>query len=253
MSKRKYFDYIINLIDSAKREANLLASDIEHHGIAGQIREIALNKCIVPFLTHSFKCGTGKIIDTEGSLSDQIDLVVYHSKLAPALLINSELGIFPAECCAYAIEVKSTLTATEIKDSIKKAKSVRRLQLFPHEDKEGNKVFRNNWVRNVLFAFSSDIKGNEIERYLKYDTSETPQFIAICVLGKGYWYWSEKNGKYQWFGTESSDCTDRYEEYALFLSGFTNTLVGMEATLQGFTPGNYILPKTMYADPVKIA
>ncbi|TQO99254.1 hypothetical protein FLL65_17425 [Vibrio cholerae] len=206
MSKRKYFEYIVNLIDSAKREANFLASDIDHHGIAGQIREIALNKCIAPFLTHSFKCGTGKIIDTEGNLSDQIDLIVYHSKLAPALMINSELGIFPAECCAYAIEVKSTLTATEVKDSIKKGRSVRNLKLFPHSDESGNKAFRNSWVRNVLFAFSSDIKGNEIERYLKYDDASTPAYIAICVLGKGYWFWSELDGKYQWFGSDRLCC-----------------------------------------------
>ncbi|WP_340481201.1 DUF6602 domain-containing protein [Vibrio anguillarum] len=253
MSKRKYFEYIVNLIDSAKKEANFLAADIEHHGLAGQIREIALNKCIAPFLTHSFKCGTGKIIDTEGNLSDQIDLIVYHTKLAPALMINSELGIFPAECCAYAIEVKSTLTATEIKDSIKKAKSVKKLQLFPQMDKDGKKVFSNNWVRNVLFAFSTDIKGNEIERYLKYDNANPPEYIAICVLGKGYWFWSELNGKYQWFGTEVSDEVEPYEEYALFLSGFTNTLAGMEATLQGFTPGNYILPKNVIAKPVNVA
>ncbi|TQO99255.1 hypothetical protein FLL65_17430 [Vibrio cholerae] len=53
--------------------------------------------------------------------------------------------------------------------------------------------------------------------------------------------------------SDISDGLEPYEEYALFLSGFTNTLAGIEATMQGFSPGNYILPKSVIAKPVNVA
>lgn len=66
----RYYDYIVDKIHAAHRNANSLAKRIEHHGLEGQIREIAVKDCIEPFLTHSFKCGTGKIIDSFERITD---------------------------------------------------------------------------------------------------------------------------------------------------------------------------------------
>ncbi len=86
----KYFDYIAGKIGTAKRRADLLAQDLGHRGIEGEIREIALKECIEPFLTQSFQCGNGKIIDSYQQISSQIDLVIYHKKVVPPILISSE-------------------------------------------------------------------------------------------------------------------------------------------------------------------
>ena len=119
----RYYDYIVNKISAAKKTADDLAKEVGHHGLEGQIRELALKECVEPFLTHSFQCSSGKMIDIFQSQSDQIDLIVYQTKAAPPILINKDLGFFPVECCRYAFEVKSTLTASQIKDAIKKFKS----------------------------------------------------------------------------------------------------------------------------------
>lgn len=81
----RYFNYIADKIASAKSKADTLTSNIGHHGLEGEIRELAIKECIMPFLTQSFHCGTGKIIDSYKNISDQIDLVVYHRRTVPPI------------------------------------------------------------------------------------------------------------------------------------------------------------------------
>jgi hypothetical protein len=243
MNQGTYYNLLVERISRASSEAAAAAKAIDHAALAGSIREIALRNCIQPYLTHSFKCGTGKVVDTMGHVTKQIDLLVYETKLAPPLMLNENLGIFPAECCEYAFEVKSTITAAEIKSAIEVGRSVAQLRAFPKSQKDGSTVFERNGLKTVLFAFGSDVEGDEMERYLKYDNTP-PVFTVLLVLGKGYWFWD--NG---WYGVRSEDLPDPFGIFALFIAGFTNTLVSREASMRWFNPGSYILREDIIAKP----
>lgn len=232
----KHFDYIVNKIAAAKAGADALAAGINHHGLEGQIRELGAKECIEPFLTQSYCCGTGKVIDTSQSISDQMDLVVYHRKVAPPILVNRDLGLFPVECVKYVIEVKSTLTADEIRDTNKKFRSITNLKSFPRRDTDGNTTY-GVLPTTVLLAFSSDIAGSEIERYKKY-TKGNPPCVVICVLGKGYWFYDRARN--DWSGLETSSDAPRFLEFSMFITGFMNTLASEEMTMRPFVPGAYV-------------
>jgi hypothetical protein len=163
MTRRTYYDLIRQKIAGAVVEAGVAARSLKNSALAGRIREIALRDCVEPYLTHSFRCGTGKMVDTTGHLTKQIDLVVYQTKFAPPLLLGGEIGIFPAECCAYAFEVKSTLTASEIKRAIDTGRSVRQLRPFPRKNAQGEVVYGPPPIM-VLFSFGSNITGDELKR-----------------------------------------------------------------------------------------
>ena len=244
---RIFFEHVIKKISQAKERADYLTKDINHPGITGQIREIAVNECITPFLTHSFSCGTGKVIDSLSNTSDQLDLIIYQNTLVPSILIHNELGFFPVECCKYVFEIKSKLTATELKDALKKAYSIFQLKSFPKE--VGGVIQSGNIPITVLFAFDSDLKGCEIQRYLKYDSNIHPLIRVIVVLGKGYWYWG---GKGEWIGVLADDLNESYEEFACFMTGFTNTLAEQELTFKHFSPGKYIGRENNEYNPVVI-
>jgi hypothetical protein len=248
MNRRTYYDLIRERMSRAASEAALAAKTMDHATLAGSIREIALRNCIEPYLTHSFRCGSGKIVDTSGYLTKQIDLIVYQTKLAPPLMLSKEVGIFPAECCAYAFEVKSTLSATEIKSALEVANSVRRLRRFPKSDGSEGVSYQQSGPATILFAFDSDITGHELDRYLKYDLDENPAFVALLVLGKGYWFWTTDKA---WFGVTAEDFGEALGIFALFIAGFTNTLASQEATIRAFIPGKYILPDQIEAKPYK--
>jgi hypothetical protein len=248
MNRRTYYDLIRERIGRAAAEAALAAKTMDHSALAGSIREIALRNCVEPYLTHSFRCGSGKIVDTTGYLTKQIDLIVYQTKLAPPLMVSKEVGIFPAECCAYAFEVKSTLNATEIKSALEVANSVKTLRRFPKSDGTGALSYQQSGPATILFAFGSDISGHELGRYLKYDLDKNPAFTGLLVLGKGYWYWTQDKG---WFGATVEDFSEEQAIFALFIAGFTNTLASQEATIRAFVPGNYMLPDQIEAKPFK--
>ena len=236
MEETRYYRHILNKITAAKKAADDMAMDIEHPGLEGDLRELALKDCIEPFLTHSFKVGTGKVIDTYQNLSDQIDAVIYHTKLVPPIFFSKELGIYPVESVRYVFEVKSKLNATQIKDSLKKFESVRALKSFPKKQQDGS-VTHGGLPANVLFAFGSDISGSEIDRFLKYDSYEYPATVALVVLGKGYWFYYPDEKK--WYGADTSEKGD-CSEFVFFMTGFMNTLSREESTMRGFSPGGYV-------------
>lgn len=232
----KHFDYIVNKIAAAKRSADSLAAGINHHGFEGQIRELAAKECVEPFLTQSYSCGTGKVIDSSQSISDQMDLVVYHRKVAPPILVNRDLGLYPVECVRYVIEVKSTLTADEIRDTNKKFRSITKLKSFPRRDAEGKTTYGAT-PTTVLLAFSSDIVGSEVERYKKY-TEGYPPCVVICVLSKGYWFYDHT--RIDWCGQDTSNAKPDFLEFAMFITGFMNTLASEETSMRPFLPGAYV-------------
>jgi len=243
----RHFEFIANKITSAKRAAESLVKGIGHHGIEGEIREIAARECIEPFLTQSYACGTGKVIDTYQTLSDQIDLVIYHKKVAPPILVNRDLGLFPVECVRYVFEVKSTLTAAEVRDTNKKFQSVRKLRSFPRKTPDG-KVTYGALPSTVLLAFSSDISGSEIDRYLKHTEGDTPPCSVICVLGKGYWFY--EHGDKKWYGRERHEEDHESLEFCMFMTGFMNTLAGEETSMRPFAPGSYMRLEDIILMPV---
>jgi len=232
----KHFDYIANKIAAAKQNADSLVSGLNHHGLEGQIRELAARECIEPFLTQSYSCGTGKVIDTLQFISDQMDLVVYHRKVAPPILINRDLGLFPVECVRYVIEVKSTITADEIRDTNRKFRSINNLKSFPRKGSDGNVTY-GRLPTTVLLAFSSDITGSEIDRYKKY-TDGSPPCVVLCILGKGYWHYDRTTNA--WHGQETTSVTPAYLEFPMFITGFMNTLACEETSMRPFLPGAYV-------------
>lgn len=233
----KYFDYIANKIAGSKKNAGALVSGIGHPGLVGSIREIAARDCIEPFLTTSYRCGTGKVIDSLQNMSDQIDLLVYHKKVVPPILVNSDLGLFPVECVRYVIEVKSTLTATEVVNANRKFQSVADLVSFPRRQPDGS-VKRGKMPSTVLFAFGSDISGSEVDRYRRHTTGEYPPCTVLCVLGKGYWFYD--GGTKNWYGQETSSDFPPYLEFCMFITGLMNSLSIEETSLIPFTPGAYV-------------
>lgn len=232
----RHFDHIVQKIDAARRKADSLANGMAHPGIEGQIREIAARDCVEPFLTQSYQCSTGKIIDTRQLQSDQIDLIVYHRKVAPPILIDRNLGLFPVECVRYAFEIKTTLTADGIRDANRKFRSVSRLVSFPCKQADGT-VKGGAMPATVLFAFGSDISGSEIERYQRHTDEKDPPCTVLCVLGKGYWFYHNEAG---WLGREAAADQPQYIEFCMFIAGLMNSLAADETSLRPFSPGAYV-------------
>lgn len=223
MASKIFRDRLINSIKNAIHESNSI-SQIDHSGLIGRYREILSSKMLEPMLPEGYKIGSGKICDRFGNLSDETDLIIYNASILPPVLYSERDGIYPMEACYYSLEIKSKLTAAEVKDAYRKGvKLVKLLMKNTNQDYSSNSAF-NLPVLLTLFAFDSDLNGDkktELERYAEIDPDwlQKPIYRAICVIGKGYWYYCSEPK--QWVFLSSSE---NFDEVVDLVGGISNTV-----------------------------
>ena len=155
--------------------------NVIHQGIKGTLNEILLKELIVTLLPKKYKAIKGIVQDHQGKQSSESDIVLINTEILPPFLFGNEVGFIPAESVEYWFEVKSKLSNTEIKDTVKKAEKI-------------NKLFGYKG-RNILFGFDTDLeKTTELERYSKEDEKfyKSPSIGIITVLNNCYFFFNRK-------------------------------------------------------------
>lgn len=213
-----------NAVAAALAEAHS-ANDLAHPGLVGTIRELVVEKLLRPIVPPEIEFGTGKLVDSNGRLSSQIDVVVYAPQVMPPFLHDARHGVFPVESCLYAIEVKSLLTKQEVKSCVGRASEIRKLNCTRTEYWVKREVWNGPTPHPIsaLVALGSDLKGSldqEIERYAKVDAGAEahPAIGVCCIVGKGYFY-HRKTGSWGKYVDSGS-----HEAVLSFLAGLANTL-----------------------------
>jgi hypothetical protein len=223
-----YLDLILGPVKAALDAAKGV-SNINHKVLKGQLREILVRELFRPLLPSDVGVGTGKIISSDNRQSTEQDVVIFDKRILPPILFEGVKGIFPIESVLYAIEVKSVMTANEIRTS---DESATKLMGFMYRSGYYDKSDRpiNHTVTKVIscvLAFDTDLTPegkSEIERYDEIRGSEyDPALRSICVVGRGYWYW-DKN---QWRTWER---TYDFEEVVGFIAGVMNKYREVAAT-----------------------
>ena len=247
MANITYRNHVKNNIKTAIQNAQA-ASNVDHPGLVGSIREIALKHLFRPLLTDVADIGTGKIIDNTGTQSNQIDIIIYSTDINPPILYDgekSDMGLFPAETCLYAIEVKSQASASELRKAIENAKSVRKMAFLAGYYDENSNPIHHRLIAIVpaFFAFGSDLKEGgktELDRYLQLDSNgrTNPAIPVICVIGRGYWFFNERESS--WYYWEP---TPDHGEVISFLGGVLNTIPDQIASRGHPRFGNYLIDK----------
>lgn len=152
----------------------IVNKDIVHQGVKGGSNETELSLLVKQVIPSKYKISKGIIENSKGEQSNETDFFIYDDEILPPY-IKEELAFVPLEAVRYVFEVKSTNNVNELKSTIKKFKNYISL---------GGKAPR------VLYAFSSNSKVSELERYKKYDESffTNPSVTVLCVSNKGYYF-----------------------------------------------------------------
>ena len=143
--------------------------DIPHHGERGGLRERRVSDFVRSILPQRYGIGTGHIIDSEGTISKQSDIVIYDALDGIVLPIDNYYSLFPCESVLASIEVKSTLNASQgeegpsgtIFDCVKNTKKLRSL-------------VRTNQERtlppivSVIFAYTTSWKEKQDEQVVDW-------------------------------------------------------------------------------------
>ena len=99
-------------------------------GQVGSAAETAVLSQLAKLLPRGVGVGSGFVIDTDGTTSRQLDVVLFESDVCPRFSVNNDPGAtyYPCEGVIAVGEIKSTLTKKEVEDSFEKIASVKSLR-----------------------------------------------------------------------------------------------------------------------------
>jgi hypothetical protein len=157
-----YRDLILARVQAAIGAARA-ATGIGHSGLKGQLREIVIRDLFRPLFQADIGLGTGEIITADNQRSRQQDVVVFDKSIVPPVLLEGTTGVFPIESVLYTIEIKTLLTAGELKSSFDSASQLAFLRYLPggyDVDCQPIESHTQAVIGNIL-AFESDLSGSD--------------------------------------------------------------------------------------------
>ena len=130
-------------------------------GLIGSAKEHPARKQLERLLPQTAAVGSGLVIDSFGGVSKQQDIVIYDRASCPVFSINDtpEATFYPCEGVIAVGEVKSTINDRELRDSVEKIASVKRLRRFagPSDGLSGPTIaFRSYGSATALVGGKSD-------------------------------------------------------------------------------------------------
>lgn len=101
-------------------------------GTMGASREKAVRDKLKQVLPQGAGVGTGFVIDLQGNVSQQMDIILYEQALCPVYRINDsdEAAYYPCEGVFAVGEVKSDIGTKEFNDILQKIESVKARQRY---------------------------------------------------------------------------------------------------------------------------
>ena len=124
-------DRLTEILDGlqARLEGELRGNRIAvtHSGARGEASEEDWLRVLKDHLPHRYQADRAFVIDSRGSCSEQIDVVIYDRQYSPFLFNQSNQRYVPVESVYAVLEVKQDLTREHVLYAAGKAASVRRL------------------------------------------------------------------------------------------------------------------------------
>jgi len=102
-------------------------SVIKHSGDKGRASELDWLTMLRTHLPNRYEVDSGTVVDSNGDLSDSIDIIIFDGQYSPLLFKRENNCYVPAESVYAVFEVKQDLSKANIEYAGEKAASVRRL------------------------------------------------------------------------------------------------------------------------------
>jgi hypothetical protein len=109
-------------------QLDLSSKSITHDGVMGEVNEQHFIDVLRKYLPKRYEVAQGIVIDSNGSTSDQIDIIIFDHQYTPTLLDQQAHRFIPAEAVYCVLEAKPTMSKQYLEYAADKAKSVRILE-----------------------------------------------------------------------------------------------------------------------------
>jgi hypothetical protein len=190
--------------------ANIMVADyertrqIQHRGSKGSVREaLALEQFFKKYIPNNVAVhGSGEICSVKGQLSTQCDLIVT-DPTSPFLLEKDDYRIAAAESVFGVIEVKSNLTAAELKASYRKIAAIKGIPKTAYLPSLGpqrtRKVYGREWTHMPTVGMIFGYEGAELQTLgdamaevaAEFEHEPHQHVDSVWILGRGSLTWAD--------------------------------------------------------------
>jgi Domain of unknown function (DUF6602) len=190
----------VNLSDLVASSAKDMQNQLEkiriaatHAGLKGTAAEEILAEFLRERLPASLGVTAGQVVDRDGNLSKQVDVVIFDATRTPKLFTSpgQSWDVVPAEGVLAVIEVKMHLTAADIPSVLANAAAVLDLRRdayigppIPRFHAHGN-TYSELPICYCLFAFESDSMYAQKLNELQADLDLARRMTSACYLDRG--------------------------------------------------------------------
>ena len=138
-------------------------------GLVGSAIENPVRSLLATVLPSGLSVGTGCVVDSYGTASRQMDIVLYERDICPVYRVNDtpEATYFPCEGVVAVGEIKATIDGSKLDDSFEKIESVKTLRRHWEEFQptvQGEKRYRNYGIAANIAGIRSEHENEERER-----------------------------------------------------------------------------------------
>jgi hypothetical protein len=191
-------EIFLGLQEQMRSKLSLNRKIIKHPVAKGDASELEWIDMLSKYLPQRYQVDKAFIIDCNGNISEQIDIVIYDRQYSPFLFRQNGATYIPAESVYCVIEVKPTLSKSTIDYASKKAKSVRVLHRtsapIVHAGGKIEEPKRPFEILSGLLTIDGEYNKNIGDHLRKKSPSNFINFG--CSLDKNsFWFRTNKDGK----------------------------------------------------------
>lgn len=121
-------DSLISVQKVLEAKLDLAKMSLPHAPSKGEVTEDHWVDVFRSYLPNRYEVSSGFVVDSDGSRSQQIDLIVYDRQYTPTLLDQQDQRYIPVEAVYAVFEVKQHIDKEYLDYAGEKAKSVRTLK-----------------------------------------------------------------------------------------------------------------------------
>ena len=127
MSKWSLKQLLAGLHDDIERRLETARKSFAHPGTKGDASEGVWLDLLNTYLPKRYQAAKAHVVDSKGTFSDQIDVVIYDRQYSPFIFLFESQTIIPAESVYAVFEAKQTLNAEHVRYARAKVGTVRQL------------------------------------------------------------------------------------------------------------------------------
>jgi len=171
---------------------------LSHPVSKGDASELEWLEMLSIYLPKRYCADKAFVIDCEGRVSEQIDIVIFDRHYSPFMLRQNGATYIPAESVYAVIEVKPSLSMKTLKYAAKKASSVRTLRRTTAPIVHASGEVKNPKTPFEIFAGILAIDGNctkNMEKYLLGLGKGSFLNFGCSLDKKAFWIKRDEEGK----------------------------------------------------------